>query len=121
MNYEVAPFPLDDPPQPLRREMLLHCVRVEFGAPRRRFFSLIFLWCGSRRLKFINLMSNLNVKKLRRSIFVLDEALLNLATGVTSLVMTEPNLKVTKYRTKRQAAKAACLKVRLFNKSVKIS
>ena len=50
-----------------------------------------------------------------------DEALLNLATGVTSSVMTEPNLKVTKYRTKRQAAKAACLKVRLFNKSVKVS
>ena len=77
--------------------------------------------CGSRRLKFINLMSNLNVKKLRHSIFVLDEALLNLATGVTLSVMTEPNLKVTKYRTKRQAAKAACLKVRLFNKSVKVS
>ena len=34
---------------------------------------------------------------------VLDEALLNLATGVTVLVMTEPNLKVTKYRAKRQA------------------
>ncbi len=42
-------------------------------------------------------------KTIRRSIFVLDEALLNLATGVTVLVMTEPNLKVTKYRAKRQA------------------
>ena len=42
-------------------------------------------------------------KKSRRSIFVLDEALLNLVTGVTSSVMTEPNLKVTKYRAKRQA------------------
>ena len=42
-------------------------------------------------------------KTIRRSIFVLDEALLNLATGVTSSVMTEPNLKVTKYRAKRQA------------------
>ena len=36
---------------------------------------------------------------------VLDEALLNLATGVTSSVMTEPNLKATTYRAKRQAAK----------------
>ena len=43
-------------------------------------------------------------KTIRRSIFVLDEALLNLATGVTIWVMTEPNLKTTKYRAKRQAA-----------------
>ena len=71
--------------------------------------------------KFTNLTSNLSAKKLRRSIFVLDEALLNLATGVTLSVMTEPNLKVTKYRAKRQATKAACLKARLFNKSVQIS
>ncbi|EEF12766.1 hypothetical protein CAMRE0001_2308 [Campylobacter rectus RM3267] len=27
-----------------------------------------------------------------------------MATGVTSSVMTEPNLKITKYRAKRQAA-----------------
>ncbi|WP_454991083.1 hypothetical protein [Campylobacter rectus] len=38
-----------------------------------------------------------------QSIFALDEAILNLATGVTWSVMTEPNLKVTKYRAKRQA------------------
>jgi len=44
-------------------------------------------------------------KTIKCRIFVLDEALLNLATGVTSSVMTEPNLKVTKYRAKRQAAK----------------
>ena len=53
-------------------------------------------------------------KTIKCRIFVLDEALLNLATGVTSSVMTEPNLKVSacscdhkgskaKYRAKRQA------------------
>lgn len=42
-------------------------------------------------------------KTIRQSIFVLDEADLNFTTGVTSSVMTEPNLKATKYRAKRQA------------------
>ena len=53
----------------------------------------------------INLTSNLNIKRQGVGFFyfaafvafqkVLDEALLNLATGVTSSVMTEPNLKAS--------------------------
>ena len=63
--------------------------------------------CRSRQVKFeveiCEFDFKFKCKTIRRSIFVLDEALLNLATGVTVLVMTEPNLKVTKYRAKRQA------------------
>ena len=51
-----------------------------------------------------NQICKFECKKIMQSIFALDEALLNLATGVTSSVMTEPNLKVTKYRAKRRAA-----------------
>ena len=69
--------------------------------------NLAFSGRGSRRLKFEAEICKFDFKferkTIRRSIFVLDEALLNLATGVTVLVMTEPNLKVTKYRAKRQA------------------
>ena len=67
--------------------------------------------CGSEQVKFeakfINLAEfsfKFERKTIRRSIFALDEALLNFATGVTLSVMTEPNLKVTKYRAKRRAA-----------------
>ena len=72
---------------------------------RERLLRYAQFYLALSRLKFVNLMPNLTVTKIRRSIFVLDEALLNLATGVTSSVMTEPNLKATKYRAKRQAAR----------------
>ena len=36
--------------------------------------------------------------KFRRSIFRLDEAVLNFVMGVTEWVMTEQNLKPTKYK-----------------------
>ena len=72
-----------------------------------RGLNLAFSGYGSRRLKFEAEICKFDFKferkTIRRSIFVLDEALLNLATGVTVLVMTEPNLKVTKYRAKKQA------------------
>ena len=69
--------------------------------------NLTFSGCGFGLIKFeaeiYKFIFKFERKTIRRSIFVLDEALLNLATGVTSSVMTEPNLKVTKYRAKRQA------------------
>ncbi len=69
--------------------------------------NLTFSGCGFGLIKFeaeiYKFIFKFEHKTIRRSIFVLDEALLNLATGVTSSVMTEPNLKVTKYRAKRQA------------------
>ena len=71
-------------------------------------FKFAFSRCWSRRIKFEAGSYKFNFKfehkAIRRRIFVLDEALLNLATGVTSSVMTEPNLKATKYRAKRQAS-----------------
>ncbi len=66
-------------------------------------------------------MSKFERKTTRRSIFVLEEALLNLATGVTSSVMTEPNLKVTKYRAKRQAVKFISKEDRAFRRIYRYS
>ncbi|EEF14684.1 hypothetical protein CAMRE0001_1407 [Campylobacter rectus RM3267] len=60
--------------------------------------------CFPLSIKFYKFDSKFERKTIRRSIFVIDEALLNLVTGVTVLVMTEPNLKATKHMTKRQAA-----------------
>ena len=55
-------------------------------------FKFVFSRCRSRRIKFEAGSYKFNFKfehkAIRRRIFVLDEALLNLATGVTSSVMT---------------------------------
>jgi len=54
--------------------------RHSFADAKRREFKFAFSRCGSRRVKFDFKFER---KAIRRSIFVLDEALLNLATGVT--------------------------------------
>ena len=79
MNYEVAPFPLNNLPQPLRRERWRHCFA---DAKRRRFKFSIFAVQVSVG-KICKFDFKFERKTIRRSIFVLDEALLNLATGVT--------------------------------------
>ena len=47
---------------PTAREKLLHFVQV-YLALKRCVFKCTFLRCGSRRLKFTNLMSNLSAKQ----------------------------------------------------------
>ncbi|WP_276710729.1 hypothetical protein, partial [Campylobacter rectus] len=41
---------------------MLRYAQFYLALPRRTFFSLTFLRCGSRRHKFTNLTSNLSVK-----------------------------------------------------------
>ena len=77
--------------------------RHGFADAKRRGFKISIFKVQVSASKICKLDFKFEYKELRRSIFELDEVLLNLATGVTSSVMTEPNLKVTKYRAKRQA------------------
>ena len=57
---------------------------------------LLLAVTSKHKAKMIRLRVKFN--KFRRSIFRLDEAVLNFMTGVTELVMTEQNLKPTKYK-----------------------
>lgn len=104
MNGEVAPRP----------PTTLLWWRHGFADAKRRGFKISIFKVQVSASKICKLDFKFEYKELRRSIFELDEVLLNLATGVTSSVMTEPNLKVSacscdhkgskaKYRAKRQA------------------
>ena len=72
-----------NPPPPTTLLMWRH----SFADAKRRRFKIIFSRYGSRWVKFEAEISKFDFKfrhqTIRRSIFVLDEALLNLATGVT--------------------------------------
>ncbi|MBS6287744.1 MAG: hypothetical protein KH433_10255, partial [Campylobacter concisus] len=56
---------------------------------------------------------DIKFNKFRCRIFRLDEAVLNFVTGVTEWVMTEQNLKPTKYKQKKTSSKSLNFKLRI--------
>ena len=98
----VAPSAPKPPLTPLHVRGCCTTCRLNLTLSRHKFkFSIFEVRVSANKICKFDF--KFERKTIRRSIFVLDEALLNLATGVTVLVMTEPNLKVTKYRAKRRA------------------